>query len=251
MNLKNIFPSNNIIRKHKLASTNAYAQDLLINTDLMSGTVVLTYNQTNGRGQLTNQWESEIGKNLTISVILRPDFVSASEQFNISRLISLAIYDVLNYYIDNVTIKWPNDIYVGDSKIAGVLIENTIMGSNIEYSICGIGLNVNQKIFISKAPNPTSMSIEAKKIFDTEEILKLLIEKIQLRFDFLKNHNSDSLSEDYMLCMYRNKGMYKYSDSDSEFLASIEGVNAFGQLQLRRENGLLSTYSFKEVSFII
>lgn len=239
-----------IIRKPSLDSTNAYAQSLSIDDDLACGTVVLTYNQTNGRGQLTNHWESEIGKNLTISVILKPKFIFAGDQFNISRIISLAIYDVLNSYMENVSIKWPNDIYVGNKKIAGVLIENTIMGSSIEYSICGIGLNVNQSLFLSNAPNPTSMFLESGRVFDTEKILVQLRTKINDRMNFIRDNGANSLNSDYQKNMYRNNGEYKFKDVDSSFMASVEGVNEYGQLLLKRTNGLVSTYSFKEVSFV-
>ena len=127
--------------------------------ELPHATVVSTYNQTAGRGQRGNSWESEPHKNLTFSVLLKPQHIIAREQFYISEIVSVAIVNTLRKYIIDqpIAIKWPNDIYVNDDKICGILIENTLSGYSISQSIAGIGININQQTFLSNAPNPISL----------------------------------------------------------------------------------------------
>ena len=140
----------NIITLSKVASTNSYAQEQIEAGDLHEGDVIFTLNQESGRGQGVNTWESEAGRNLHLSLILEPNMIHASNQFVLTQMVSLAIVSVINKYVTansnnpNVKIKWPNNIYVGDKKIAGILFQNYIKGNNIEYSIVGIGINVNQ-----------------------------------------------------------------------------------------------------------
>ena len=134
---------------------------LIKNTEVAEGTVVLAKEQTSGRGQVNNTWESSYGDNLLMSIVLYPEFLHAGNQFLLSKFVSLAIVDFLSYYLENVTIKWPNDIYVGNKKIAGVLIENSLRGAFISSSVVGIGLNVNQTEFSSSIPNPTSLKNES------------------------------------------------------------------------------------------
>jgi BirA family biotin operon repressor/biotin-[acetyl-CoA-carboxylase] ligase len=129
--MPNLFLSERIIRVEQLDSTNLHALQLIKDTNPSGGTVVMALNQTEGRGQQTNAWESESSKNLTISLILRPDFIKAQDQFQISMIISLGVRDYLSAYSESVSVKWPNDIYVGDKKIAGILIEHSIMGASL------------------------------------------------------------------------------------------------------------------------
>ena len=147
----------NIQHINQCDSTNAYLQRLVAETDAPEGTVVSTSFQTNGRGQLSNMWEAEDGKNILCSILLRPTSLPIKSQFLISQAISVAIVDVLNSYLDGFFIKWPNDIYYKEDKIAGILIENTLSSAGISTCIIGLGLNVNQQTFRSDAPNPISL----------------------------------------------------------------------------------------------
>lgn len=135
-----------------LPSTNTYAVSLLKEGDIPEGTIIYTNFQASGRGQMGNTWESEDGKNLLISIIIFPKMIKPAKQFIISKTVSLGIYDFLRRHINNVLIKWPNDIYVNNDKIAGILIENSLLNDEIESTIVGIGINVNQQKFLCRLP---------------------------------------------------------------------------------------------------
>ncbi|MBO5086575.1 MAG: biotin--[acetyl-CoA-carboxylase] ligase, partial [Paludibacteraceae bacterium] len=141
--------------------------------------------QTAGHGQATNHWESEDGKNLLFSLLLRPSVIPASEQFVITEIVTLAIINALQDYIrQRITIKWPNDIYVGDKKLCGILIENALCGPTIDTCIVGIGININQELFISNAPNPISLKQLNGRDNDREEIFEEIYQNILNYYDY-------------------------------------------------------------------
>ena len=146
-----------ILRVAETASTNSLLRELVIKESLAEGSVVVADFQTAGRGQIGNTWESEAGKNLMFSLVLYPTCIPANRQFLISQIAALSVKETLDSYTDHVTVKWPNDIYWKEKKICGMLIENDLMGRNINQSIAGIGININQEIFHSSAPNPVSL----------------------------------------------------------------------------------------------
>ena len=248
--MPNLFLSERIIRVEKLDSTNLHALQLIKDTNPSGGTVVMALNQTEGRGQQTNAWESESGKNLTISLILRPDFIKAQDQFQISMIISLGVRDYLSTYSENISVKWPNDIYVGDKKIAGILIEHSIMGVYLSHSVCGIGLNMNQKRFLSDAPNPISLYMLTKETYDLEKELVRLLASIENRYFQLLNGNGNKLEEDYLNAMFWMKEEHTFEDEEGQFKGKIVGISEFGQLQIQDEEQQVRTYNFKEVSFL-
>ncbi len=245
-----LFHPKQIIRVDKLDSTNLYALQLLESTNPSDGTVVMALSQTEGRGQQANSWESEDCKNLTISLILRPNFVFAQDQFQISMLISLGVSDYLKTHTENVNIKWPNDIYVNNKKIAGILIEQSIMGDYLSYSICGIGLNINQQKFISDAPNPTSLNLLTNKTYNLEDELTKLLASIENRYLQVKNGNVQQLEQEYLNALYWINERHTFEDEKEQFSGQIIGISEFGQLQIKDENKTIRTYNFKEVSFI-
>ncbi|GAB7088521.1 biotin--[acetyl-CoA-carboxylase] ligase [Marinifilum fragile] len=244
-----LFTPQLIVRKNEINSTNNFALELIKSANPADGTVVLTLNQTKGRGQQTNSWESESGKNLTISIIFRPEFLPISQQFNISMVISLGVYDYLKEYLGDVFIKWPNDIYVGDKKIAGILIEHSIMGSVLSTSICGIGLNINQSKFVSDAPNPISLSNCTNHEYDLEVELSKLLDKIENRYFQLKDGDKKQLEKDYLNTLYWMNETHTYKDENGVFNGEIVGITEWGQLRIVAE-GEERIYNFKEVSFI-
>lgn len=248
--MPNLFHPNRIIRVNQLDSTNAYALQLLKDTNPSGGTVVMALNQTEGRGQQTNAWESESGKNLTISLILRPDFILAQDQFQVSMLISLGVFDYLKAYSENVSIKWPNDIYIKDKKITGILIEQSIMGDHLSNSVCGIGLNVNQEKFISDAPNPISLNMLTNKKYNLDKELSKLLAAIEKRYFQLMNKGGEQLEVDYLESMYWMNEKHEFEDEDGDFTGQIVGISEFGQLLIEDEDKEMRTYNFKEVSFI-
>ena len=200
--------------------------------------------QTAGRGCGTNSWESERGKNLLFSLMIHPEEVRAAEQFRISMAISLAICQTLEQHIGDVSIKWPNDIYWRNGKLGGILIENRLKGSRICDSIIGVGLNVNQQVFHSDAPNPVSLW----QIHGQETDREQLLTEILSRFE---NCLQADVKAAYMARLYRRKGFHPYADGQGAFMAEILDVESDGHLLLRDENGEDRRYSFKEVSFII
>ena len=204
--------------------------------------VVVADNQTEGRGCGTNRWESERGQNLLFSLMIHPENLPANQQFQISMAISLAIIDALGQMVGDLSIKWPNDIYWCNGKLAGILIENTLKGNLIKDSIIGVGLNVNQRKFHSDAPNPVSLWQITGQETNREQLLKDILQRLDFK---------DSLKERYMKSLYRRKGFHPYTDKDGVFMAEIVGVEDDGHLLLSDDNGKKRRYAFKEVQFVI
>jgi len=206
--------------------------------------VVAEY-QTAGKGCGANTWESERGKNLTFSMLIHPADLAANRQFHITEVTSVALCETLEHYINKVEIKWPNDIYAGDRKICGMLIENRLQGTDIKDSIIGIGLNVNQRAFMSDAPNPVSLLQLTGKETDRDELLQRFL------MTFGEVMARGTAASDYRRRLYRREGWHQFKDAAGCFLAEIADVQEDGCLVLRDENGTLRSYAFKEVQFII
>ncbi len=200
--------------------------------------------QTAGRGQGTNHWESERGQNLTFSVLLHPERVLANRQFSISMQVSLALCEALEQHIGDVSIKWPNDIYWRDAKIAGILIENRLHGTKVRDSIIGIGLNVNQRRFVSDAPNPISLWQICECETDREALLKDILTAMQRLL-------GQEVRPQYLCKLYRRDGFHPYVDAKGAFMAQIVDVQEDGHLLLQDEEGQERRYAFKEVAFVI
>lgn len=206
--------------------------------------VVVADYQTAGRGCGTNKWESERGKNLLFSILIHPVEVHVMRQFHISMAISMAIFDALEQYIGDVSIKWPNDIYWRNGKLGGILIENRLQGGCIKDCIIGIGLNVNQEQFFSDAPNPVSLKQIHAEDTDREQLLR----DILARFE---QYMTQDVKARYLSRLYRRKGFHPYADCNGAFMAEIVDVEDDGHLLLRDDNGQERRYAFKEVTFII
>lgn len=247
-----VYIGKNIIRVDEVESTNMLAKNILkLDESVPNGTVVVCKYQTSGKGCGENTWESQYGMNLTFSIILYPSFIPPDEQFSISQSVSLGICDYLKTLTRNVSIKWPNDIYIGDRKVAGILIENSICGNTISNSVVGIGLNVNQVVFRGSAPNPTSMKLRLARDFDLEEVLSMLVVFIENRLLQLETDYGYDISKDYKASLYRLNQFHRFVDDSGEFEAKIIGVADNGCLLLQFESGDVSSYRFKEVAFVI
>jgi BirA family biotin operon repressor/biotin-[acetyl-CoA-carboxylase] ligase len=240
-----------LIFLENLPSTNDYGSELLRREDPPEGTIIRTNYQSKGRGQAENRWESEDGKNLLISILLYPDKIDPSDQFLISITISLGICDFLMQYIPSCTIKWPNDIYVNNDKIAGILIENTIMGDQIEKTIAGIGININQQKFISDAPNPVSLSQLTGEKYDLNNCLRELCSALDTRYKQLISEDYKLLRNDYNSRLYRLNNWHNFRDQKEIYCGRILAVKNNGRLLVEKKNGTISEYEFKEVDFII
>ncbi len=242
------FPNRQIIKVDETTSTKSCLADLSINTKLPEGSVVLTNTQTQGRGLGENSWESEPGKNLTFSIILYPSFVKAENQFVLSKVISLGVCDFIRNYVAGTSVKWPNDVYVADKKITGILIENYMEGAFLTKTIAGIGININQEQFFSHAPNPVSLHQLTGEYYDLNICLEETVNHIATRYQMLKEQ-SRLLDADYLKYMYRFGKTGKFRSEEGSFEAAITGINRFGMLELTTTDQVKKTFGFKEVSF--
>jgi BirA family transcriptional regulator, biotin operon repressor / biotin---[acetyl-CoA-carboxylase] ligase len=241
----------NVIFLNDVGSTNNYANQLIVSKQAVEGTVVLAYDQKEGRGQRGNTWESEAGKNVLMSIVLFPEFLAAEKQFMISKVVSLALVEFLRKEVAEVSIKWPNDLYVGSKKIAGILIENGVKGRNLFSSVLGIGLNVNQERFNSGAPNPVSLKLITGKEYELEKVANEITDLVFEGYRKLKVGDNESINVQYFETLFRKDTWSKYRKETGEFDARISGIGQFGQLQLEEKDGKFSEYMFKEVEFVI
>ena len=218
----------------------------------VEGDIILAERQTAGRGQRGHTWESREGENLTFSLLLEPLFLSPSEQFLISECVALGVCDALLHYGIEAQIKWTNDIYVGDEKLAGILIEHKLQGSALARTVAGVGLNVNQKAFSDDLPNPISMAQTTGREFDREEVLQTVATSLMARYEQLREGGAKELQADYHQRLYRLGQEHCYALPDgSRFRGIIRGVEPTGALRIVNERGELLSFLFKEVEFVI
>jgi len=239
-----------IVHLDSVDSTNNYAAKALLTKSLKEGTVFAAACQQSGRGQAGSLWESETGMNLTFSIVLYPTQIVLSDQFAISMAVSLGVADFLTQFVGGVSIKWPNDIYVNDKKIAGILIETAISNGKFSQAIIGIGLNVNQEVFRSDAPNPVSLRNLTGKSYELSEMMARLCACLDGRYLSLTRYEHLRLKQDYMKHLYRMGVWANYRDEKSEFEGKITGVESDGKLSVEARDGLLRGFYFKEVVFL-
>lgn len=240
----------NIIYREVVTSTNDLAESLLKSGEDCDGAIIYAGEQTSGRGQKGNSWESSPCMNLTMSLILRPRFLPPDKQFLISKIVSLAIVDLLRNYLDDLTIKWPNDIYVKGDKIAGILIEHSTIGNFIDSSIAGIGLNINQESFVSDAPNPVSMKMITGEKYMVSEIVKELASHLNYWHTRLVDGDYTSIDREYLSLMYLSGKPAQYRVYGLNIEGIIRGVDRFGHLLLEDEGGSIRAFAFGDISFI-
>lgn len=207
--------------------------------------------QTDGRGQRGNKWESEEGKNLLFSFVIFPKELPARKHFILLQITALALFDTLSEYTEGISIKWPNDIYWKDKKICGTLIENDLSGMNIERSISGTGVNLNQKIFRSDAPNPVSLSLITGQEYDIETVLHKIMTYASGYYRMYENGENEAIRKKYFDAIYRKDGFHTYKDGNGTFEAVIENIEEDGRLVLKDRDGNVKKYLFKEVAYII
>lgn len=239
-----------IVRQVEVVSTNNSLRELIRGGALPEGSVVVADFQTGGRGQIGNVWESEVGKNLTFSVVLYPDCIPARSQFLISQITALSVKETLGHYVDDILIKWPNDIYWNDRKICGMLIENDLSGNNIYCSVIGIGINLNQTVFRGDAPNPVSLTQITGEVYDRDKVLNRFLGIFYAYYLQLLQDKQAEIQEAYQLALYRKQGYYLYKDGNGEFEAVIYTIEPTGHLVLQLRDGSRRRYAFKEVTYI-
>jgi len=243
-----------IITLETVHSTNNYLISLLEKdkNTLEEGTVLITSEQTAGRGTGNNTWESERGKNLTFSLLLYPAFLRPENQFQLSKAIALGVADYVELVVGKAKVKWTNDIYVDDKKIAGILIENSISGSRMTSSVVGIGLNINQTKFYSNAPNPVSLAQITGCEYHLEDELIKLCNCLQKRYlQLQKTTLNSALNHDYLAHLYRFGDFHIYAADNKRFTAKIVGVDKIGRLILENQQAERQHFAFKEVVFVI
>jgi BirA family biotin operon repressor/biotin-[acetyl-CoA-carboxylase] ligase len=238
-----------IIYYPEVDSTNTLAMGMLKTGKLPEGAVIHAGYQTGGRGQPGNNWESEEGKNLLISLILYPEFIKPAEQFLISMAISLGICDFLREYFSNCMIKWPNDIYAADEKIAGILIENAISGEKIINTVAGIGLNINQTYFKSGPPSPVSLKMLTGREYDIKACLNRLLSNLDKRYKKLISGKHSDIRKDYTASLYRYMEWHSFFGKGQPFTGRITSVSVSGLLQIEDRKGNINEFAFREIEF--
>lgn len=238
-------------------STNLYLSQLCQREGerVLPFTTVSANYQSAGKGQRGNSWESEAGKNLLFSFVTYPTHLKARQQFLISQMVSLTIQETLSQWSDEITIKWPNDIYWREKKICGILIENDLNGSQIARSISGIGLNINQTRFVSDAPNPISLRQITGQEHDRLAILEEVMQRMMTAFRQAETEDYESYSETianrYQRVLFRREGYHSYVDAQGSFMARLLRVESDGRFVLEDEQGAVREYLFKEVQYLL
>lgn len=253
--MKTLFVGQNCIHLKSIDSTNSYASQLMGDIKPIEGTLIYTFDQQNGRGQRGNTWETEPNKNVASSFILYPSFLQASRQFSLNKMVSLAVADLMAELIQpsdktsEIRIKWPNDIYVGSKKIAGILIENTLRENNIQSSIIGIGLNINQTVFNADI-NATSLALITNKEFDLMQVLEKLSEFVEPRYLQLKANKLESIDALYLQHLYQLNEWHNYTSGNQLFEGKIIGISDIGKLQVELKTNEIKEFDLKEIKFV-
>jgi len=239
-----------IVKVDATESTNTFLKEMCQQNSLENFTIVITDEQTNGRGQMHASWQSEKGKNLTFSVLIRIYDLKIDQQFYISKVISLAIYDVLSDLLPSkISVKWPNDILSANQKICGVLIENSVKKTRINHSIVGIGLNVNQ-IEFENLPNATSMKLVSNTNFDLDVVLQKIIKSIQKYTAILNANDFDLIDSLYLNHLYKFNKPSMFKNPSGKFMGKIVGVSLQGKLQVELENETIREFDLKRIEFV-
>ncbi len=233
-----------------LPSTNLKAVREIQEGTARHGMVIWAGDQTQGKGNGTNQWESEKDRNLTFSLLIEPHFLHPAEQFILTQLISIALYETLTGLLspEKLSIKWPNDLYYEQKKIAGVLIQNYVKGQQINFSVIGVGLNVNQKVFLSDAPNPASLIHFTGKESDIPTLLNQVLKNFESHYETLDDpQKRNELHEKYLTHLYLKDRWTNFTDVSGTFSGKIKGINDYGQLIIEDREGNHRAFGFKEV----
>lgn len=239
-----------IIKVDECESTNSLMKQKKQDGNISDKTAIMTDFQSLGRGQGKNTWQSDAGKNLLIS-FYRKTSLKADKHFMLTIIASLALVETLKSIKVNAEIKWPNDIYVGDRKIAGILIENSLMRDLINDTIVGIGLNINQHVFPDTIPNPVSIAQIIKRETDVQNIRDTFTDTFDKFYEQTISGNSEDLFHQYTELLYRRKTWKLFEFNGTSFNGQIRGVMPDGRLIIETESGLLKHFLFGEIKYVI
>jgi BirA family biotin operon repressor/biotin-[acetyl-CoA-carboxylase] ligase len=242
-----------LIKLDAIDSTNTFLKNLAVNVELDDFTVVSAKHQLSGKGQMGSEWVSEADKNLMFSVYKRFERLTIENQFCISMIVSLTIHEVLSAFkLSKIKIKWPNDILSCDKKVGGILIENKLKDKQIESSIIGIGLNVNQTVF-RNLNQASSLHVNYKRKFDRDNLLKQIVNRLEINFkkyDFTSSDSINELHSNYEKLLFNLNILKPYSLQDETiFDGVIKGVTGIGELKIEI-NGVYETFNIKEIRFL-
>jgi BirA family transcriptional regulator, biotin operon repressor / biotin---[acetyl-CoA-carboxylase] ligase len=237
------------IKLKTVNSTNNHASSLLSGGMIVEETVIFTEAQTNGKGLGSNTWHSDDYKNLLFSIVVFPN-LKVDRHFSLSMIVSLAICDYLLLKGVKAQIKWPNDIYVKNKKIAGILIENSIYGDTIKSSILGIGLNLNQVDFPAELPNPISLTNITSEFYDVDMEIDIISKIISDKLYKFKKKNFVTIRKYYLEKLYRLGCMSEFKAGNTTFLGHIENVKRDGHIVISNLEFEPSEYYFKEIEFV-
>ncbi|SMG50548.1 BirA family transcriptional regulator, biotin operon repressor / biotin-[acetyl-CoA-carboxylase] ligase [Marivirga sericea] len=231
-------------------STNDVMAQMSAKNQLHEGAIIITKHQTKGKGQRGNEWNSPAGQNLTFSIFLRPRFLKATQQFELNRMVSLSLLDVVKNFKDEsrVFVKWPNDLILNKKKVAGILIENSISQNAISESIVGIGLNVNQTENL--LPTATSLQQQFNKEFELEKILLDIVQRLEHYYLIMRSQDFRFIHELYESKLYLKDKVAYYEDGIGKFNGIIRKVYPDGVLEIEDEGGIYKKYQFKEVRLL-
>lgn len=240
----------------EIESTNTYAMGLLRNVNVPDGSIVFTDHQTKGKGQRGHTWNAEISSNITVSIILKPGFLSLKKAFYLSKISALAIYDVLAVLIEkshfDIKIKWPNDILLNGRKIAGILIENNISQQHLSSVVVGIGININQEYFPGLESTATSLKKEYQQEFNRVSILNSLCSFMEKWYFLLKQEKYEQIDQAYFMHLLGYQSQMRFESLEGgQFNAFLNGVTESGLLELIHGNGELKHYDIKEIKTVL
>ncbi len=240
-----------IVKLNAIDSTNSYLKDLVRQTNVENGTVVIANFQKKGKGQNDNIWLSDKGKNLTFSVLVRFDDLKIEYQFYLNYVVSIAMYTVLNNYIpEKLSVKWPNDIMSGNQKICGILIETTFNKNNVKNAIVGVGLNVNQDDFPDEIIKATSLKKVLNTSIDKDELFDKILIEIQYQLISIKKQEFKKIKQEYEDILYKKGIPSMFVDCEEvQFLGKITGTSMTGNLLIALEDGSVKEFGIKEIRF--
>lgn len=249
--ISSLFVGQNLVVLKEADSTNNYLKELLSNSKpVADGTVIMAESQYAGRGQQQNKWNAEPGKNLTFSLLLKPSFLPLQQQFYLTQTISLGVITAMQQATGlPIQIKWPNDIYHGDKKLGGILIENMVQGSGIKNSVIGIGLNVNQEVFPDWVPNPTSVKQILHKDYELSALLLQICGCIEAWYLKLKAGRLDEIRLQYLANLYWLNQERDFMSEGRVFKGTITGVRNTGFLVLNTQEGE-KEFNLKQIVFL-
>jgi BirA family biotin operon repressor/biotin-[acetyl-CoA-carboxylase] ligase len=249
--LTTLFTGRSSILVNEVDSTNSFMARTLKDEKLPEGAVIRALRQNAGRGQSGSQWESENGKNLLLSFVFYPTFISPREVFLLNKTFTLAVHDFVKFWTNEVIkIKWPNDIYWNELKVAGILIENSINSTTISHSVLGIGINVNQKKFSPSIPNAVSLSFITGKEFTIDELFESLCSFLEVRYLQLKNGDRKGIDTNYNRALFAINEWRQFRTPEKTFRGRILAVDENGRLVIEGPDNDVYFFNAKEVAFL-